>query len=384
MRTQWLHHARKVNLYIFCLGLLLPGIWSITFAASQRKQGPPKDTLYEIAFVRSDGIWTVNSDGSNLRKVYPLKNYLKRRKASKRISCAPAWSPTGDQLCFGDNEEEKLVVINRSGRVLRKIALLPYDPSQKSVYKLAHDAGYISFQKVVWTPRTNLIIAEYQESDFIYNILSWDGHRTRRIGSERDNPHFSDVSQDGQWIAYVDGETACEEVIRMRVFLENLKTHHRQQLYSTGRYHIDRLTLSPDGQRIAFARDPETVGKTKNLVGGLHVIDRREKLHQLMRSHPPYSPSRLYGDRKWSPDGHWIAFRDDERGGIYLYDLKRNKTRFLTQYGALVAWTSDSRYVITHRDEGLWRIAVPSGKAQKIVPIPADGNYASIRLKGKY
>jgi hypothetical protein len=125
MRTQWLHHSRKVNLYILCSGLLLLGLWSITFAVSQRKKTPSKDTLYEIAFVRSDGIWTVNSDGSNLRKVYPLKNYLKRHKASKRISCVPAWSPAGDKLCFRDDEEKRLVVINRSGQILHKIALLP-------------------------------------------------------------------------------------------------------------------------------------------------------------------------------------------------------------------------------------------------------------------
>jgi Tol biopolymer transport system component len=377
MRTQWLHHSRKVNLYILCSGLLLLGLWSITFAVSQRKKGSPKDTLYEIAFVRSDGIWAVNSDGSHLRKLYPLKTWLGSKQVhDKRITCAPAWSPTGDQLCFGDNKEERLVVINRSGRVLRKIALLPYDPSQKSVYELTHKPGsesyYVSFQKVVWTPRTNLIMAEYRESEFIYNVLAWDRHKTQRIGPKSRNIDVMDVSQDGQWVVYVEGRGYMDEEISdwMGIFLENLKTHRRQRVYYTKHYPVQSLGLSPDGKQICFTRAKMEGPKGLKDVDGLWMIGTDKQLRQLTRT----SSLNYHKPLLWSPNSRWIAFENiGGTYGIYLYDLKEKKVRLLGKYGLLSDWTPDSRYIITG---GPCRIAVPSGKMQEIVP---DGYYPSVR-----
>jgi hypothetical protein len=75
-KTLWL-----ALVFLFGLGLRAPG---------------RAETADLIAFLREDGVWLVNSDGTGLLRVFEIPTYMyyeekgQRLRGDERLSCAPA------------------------------------------------------------------------------------------------------------------------------------------------------------------------------------------------------------------------------------------------------------------------------------------------------
>jgi Tol biopolymer transport system component len=148
---------------------------------------------------------------------------------------------------------------------------------------------------------------------------------------------------------------------------------------------IDHPTLSPDGQRIAFAA-----------LGDLWVVSSQGgKPEQLTHD------AALEADAAWSPDGKSLAYTSDKGGGlvqIWVRDLASGKDRQLTNItdqplGA--AWSPDGTKIAFLSTDGRWGVAglevvdVASGvvtRLQPSLPQPgkptwsADGRYVAVAL----
>ena len=278
-----------------------------------------------------------------------------------------------------------LTVIDLHGKRLRSIAPLPYSVSDYRTYSEGNAqrtpeerTHYCQFRRVFW-PRPELIVAEYKEYDEPHsNIMSCDRRRNRRIGDRGRISDDCEVSSDGQQIVYVEGEHACEETVFEKIVLENLRTHRRRQLYFRRHGPVAGPSASPDTSRICFVRGRDHHRNQSKGVDGLWIVDLKQAMRRLVRM-----PFHVNSNPKWSPDGRWIAFaRHDERSGLYLYDLSKRTTRFIGKRLGIhgLTWTPDSRSLISAEGaDGVWCIAVPSGRTKMLAP---DGYFPCVR-KGR-
>jgi Tol biopolymer transport system component len=122
---------------------------------------------------------------------------------------------------------------------------------------------------------------------------------------------------------FPDGEkfvlTADDENSTMQIFTSNLDGTEFIQLTAT-EWFVNNAspTISPDGQRIAFARY-ENIGKEKSI--DLILISPDGTGEQNLTNNPAgystFSP-------KWHPDGDWIAISSGPSGETNLYLIKRD------------------------------------------------------------
>ena len=221
-----------------------------------------------IVFVRSfdsdfcdanDGIYTIRPDGSRLRDL-------------KYRGCDPAWSPKGSRLAFLTSGWEALIVVSAATGLPRRIA------------------GGGSIYSYDWSPDGSKLVFERDNEIWVVAVNGGAVRRLTRKGYTR-VAHGPLWSPDGSLILpdrYIGGE---EGLWVMRPDGEE------------ARKIVDGETgweaWSPDGARIAFARD-----------GGLFTVDRDGNDERRL---PGLSGGSEGG---WSPDGTRIAGGGETRGTL--------------------------------------------------------------------
>lgn len=148
---------------------------------------------------------------------------------------------------------------------------------------------------------------------------------------------------------------------------------------------IDKPTLSPDGQRIAFVA-----------LGDLWVVSSAGgKPEQLTHD------AALEADPAWSPDGKSLAYTSDKGGGLpqlWIRDLTTGKDRQITNISDQplgAAWSPDGKTIAFLSTDGRWGVAglevvdVASGVVTRLQPSLAqpgkptwspDGRFVAVGL----
>lgn len=230
----------------------------------------------------STEIYKMRSDGTNLLQ-------LTHNRFAESL---PAWSPNGEQIAF------------------------------------------VSAQ---WVQLSNILI------DSVVYRMDADGNNVDRV------PNFSLPSinpvwsPDGEWIAFVSGDTT-PELYKMRVDGSEV-TSLTLGLYVSG------LAWSPDGEWIAFVSHNNTLYRIRPDGSDLELVTTTDRYI--------FSPA-------WSPDGEWIMFLGDLTK-IYRIKGEGTEKQILVESDHIraAAWSPSGTFIA---------YSVFDGEEDKLFYIAADGN----------
>ena len=209
----------------------------------------------KIAYSRSDAcladpndlcmrIWTVNADGSDQRRLIPLR--LPGLLANRAVSFyQPTWSSDGRQIAY----EQSLWKTNRSN-----LYVMNADGSGRRRLTRLRNA-----RSPAWSPDGTAIAftsaPEKKGADDIF-ILALSTGKIRRLTSTKADELLPQWSPDGKRIAYERWEGDDE----YEVFVMNADGSSRRNL--SRRRGVDGSPVwSPGGELIAFARETESGGE---------------------------------------------------------------------------------------------------------------------------
>jgi Tol biopolymer transport system component len=192
-------------------------------------------------------------------------------------------------------------------------------------------------------------------------------------------------SPDGQRIAYCsERRSVARPINKATITIIPAKGGEAMELMNYDGYLVN-LDWSPDGRHIAFDYSYDRMREGPN-----HIPDLPGSARDIyIVSVTGGEPERLtridmkklsFESPRWSPDGKKIAFLWLDRTGaeetgilskppcIYTIDVEGGEPKFVTDENPMwwFCWTPDSRYIIFSNAEGLYKIPVSGGKAEKL------------------
>ena len=306
-----------------------------------------------------DAIYSVNPDGSNLRKVadgrHPLRSpdgrftLVTRRGAIVSISSGGeevvameagddyTWSPDGKRIAFqrGGN----LFMVNRDGTEERLLV----------------EGGEGGGWRPLWSPVDPMVVyynrtrpTSMDATDlFMVNIATGKSKLVLEYTFIPQVPY--PVSPDGTSLFIARSGSEAVEVM-------NLKTGEFMSVGQSGG--AQRPAWSPDGNRIVF--------EMADGVGGLHLRDLRD---QTVRELVPGRGEAVPGGAVWSPKGEVIAF--------HLMNWMEPKPSRICLINV------DGTYRMRRLAEGSWPLwaSMPSAVYPNTVTIPSPLTWGTLKYQ---
>jgi Tol biopolymer transport system component len=240
----------------------------------------------------------------------------RHRQSGPRGGGNLVWSPNGRWLAFDRGRVGSLSVVRADGRGVRRVV-----------------RGASAEIPMAWSPAGDqLVVARGRAHTQLAIVQVGDGRRVRTITEEPVGTRFSAVRWAGGRIMYGaylpsnDGEVATVRT-----------TGAGFRVLTRDGYNEDDPSPSPDGKRVAFAKDDGN---------NFWLFTMRADGSGLRRLSPP-------GRRKdrapvWSPDGKRIAFVAFARsGGLAVINADGTGLHVLakTVSGAHISWSPDGRRI---------------------------------------
>jgi Tol biopolymer transport system component len=260
----------------------------------------------------------------------------RHRRSVPRVASQLIWSPNGRWLAFNAGRAASLSLVRADGRGLRR---------------LASDASWNV--PMAWSPAGDrLVVARGQAHVQLTIVRVVDGRPVRTITQEPAGTWFSAVRWTGGRISYGaylmanDGEVATISTAGAGF-----------RLLTRDGYNENDPAPSPDGKRVAFAKDDGN---------NFWLFTMKADGSGQRRLSPP-------GRRKdrapaWSPDGKRIAFVSFAgTGGLAVINADGTGLHMLakTVSGPRISWSPDGRRIA---------FAAPVGPAIEIFTVGVDGN----------
>ena len=269
------------------------GVHSVSDMVESWITGQPGIAATRIAFERDGRIWTVDSDGANLRAV-----------TSRGLS--PDWAPNGRSIVYNvlDGTRNPVLVT---------------DVTTGTQRTLTSATSMQDFSPTVSPDGRTVVFARNSESGTELYSVPFEGGTPRRItvgrGRESIQPSFS---PDGQRIVFSSDRSGTNEVYMSDIDGTNV------ELLTSGSYgdRSDRggPAWSPDGRLVAY----------HSLNGGtwqIMTINLRDKsVRQVTTDGRNEDPS-------WAPDARHLVFTSHRSGSrqLWIVDTETGRSRQLTR-----------------------------------------------------
>ena len=275
----------------------------------------------QIAFTSSRTgnreIFVMNDDGSHPRQLTDFRTLRPGDpwKLGETYDSNPTWSPDGKRIAF--------------------VSTSSLEPEKSMVYSMtAKGAGFkellainVRLMDVSWSPDGKWMLAGGVHRIYLLNI---SGHQYRELkvfnGGGVMNPVWS---RDGKKIYFIAAMADTEAYQTYVMDIDSSQNISNIKKLTSMKYpqSIGDLAISPDGKKIAFAR---------NETGRTYLMAIMDADGSNMRSLTP--PGDNYGDPTWSPDGGRIAFDYAPDGtvgenNIYVMDPNGSNKALLTTTG---------------------------------------------------
>ncbi|WP_456428920.1 winged helix-turn-helix domain-containing protein [Rhodocaloribacter sp.] len=299
-----------------------------------------------IAFIRSV------TDGVDDTYVIPVAGGEARRLThDARTIAGLGWTPDGARLVFSSNRTGafKLWQISSGGGAPEWLASIPaYDPGSPV---LAPDGRRMAF--VDWF--------------FDFNLWRWDrdaGPPVRIIASTQWEQH-PQLSPDGARVAFASNRSGSREI-----WVAASDGTDLVRLTGFDAAYAGTPQWSPDGRTLAFAVRHDGPAD-------LYRLDAEGGKPVRLTDHPAddLNPS-------WSHDGRWIYFTSNRSGRWQIWKMPSDggAASMLTHeggYAAREAPDGQSVYFTRRTEPGLWRTSTRGGPAERILDVPAVGDWGN-------
>ena len=258
-----------------------------------------------VLFVRSNQLWSVDSDGEGLRLIPGTADAL-----------SPAWNATGNMIAYsmlpGESGPSRIVVRDmEAGRTWSsRVAATNTQPAfSPDGSQLVYSAGSDAFD--------------------LYSVMPFGPEPPRRLTARRQSLNTSPTfSPDGRKIAFTSGILGHPEV-----YIIDADGSNAELLTSSGfgdELYRSNPSWSPDGLRVTFQ---------SRINGSFQIMTiavRDRSTRQLTSEGENEDPS-------WAPDGRHIVFVSSRTGSrqLWVIDAESSRARQLTR-GARVqnpAWS---------------------------------------------
>ena len=185
-------------------------------------------------------------------------------------------------------------------------------------------------------------------------VVAGNGQWLRMLAEAGMAPALS-ISPDGKSMLYASCEAFDEHGDRFsepELMLADLSQPHAGPQRLTTNEVLDYYPAwSPDGERVAFLRGARNATvRDEEPAGGLHIMRPDGSDVRSVRG-----GEALLGPPRWSPDGRWLAFVNDDREngpGLYIVNADLSGLRRLADSLSWPAWSPDSQRLAFVRRDG--------------------------------
>lgn len=246
-----------------------------------------------IMFNRNGTLWTVDSDGANVRQLPGISSGF-----------SPAWHPNGRMIAYSSYADDGSHVYVRE--------------------LLTGNARRVSFDIGVnltpaFSPDGKAVVFAYgSDASDLWSVQLQGGEGPVRItvgrGSENVQPTFS---PDGRRLAFTSGRLG-----RPEIYITDADGTNPQWLTTTGfgdqSYRSDP-SWAPDGRSVAF----QTQIEGRFQVATINLRDRSVKQHTI---------EGINEQPSWSPDGRHLVFTSNRGGSrqMWILDTESGRMRQIT------------------------------------------------------
>ncbi len=189
-----------------------------------------------------------------------------------------------------------------------------------------------------------------------------DGSEVIRLTSDSLQVFMGHWSSDGRYLALM----AREPGHAWRIYLLQVEGGALKPVLQESRNEADP-TFSADGEKIAFGRVSDVMGKEEG-PRQLEIVDLRTgKVEAIPGSDGLFSP-------RWSPDGRYIAALSLDQRRLLLFDTASRAWRTLAETTAAdPVWSADSRAIFFHAAlaemQPIYRISIGDGRMQQVADL---------------
>ncbi len=326
--------------------LLVRKFWLIVFlllvfpclkCTGDREKTIPSALKDKIVFLCSDGICTINSDGTDLKVIVPAEN--------EGPFSDTRWSPDKRKIGFTGHVDgdARIFLVNSDGSH-RRVLGLPKEslriPDKK--YDLAF-AG--------WSPSGKYVLYRYHEfiGNVHYGIMTVKGKVVTTLGSRR--PSFGGDDN----VVYVVYYHASKITVGADIFMYNINTKEKRNLTNTGGQRPIGFYpfLSPDGKLVAFTYYGVSQDESKReLVYELWITQSAGSGKRKLASWRKDFEGHWLRSVKFSPDGQMIMFIRDEGGKSRIYIVNTDGTGLQAITDRIVkatggaSWSPDGEQIV--------------------------------------
>jgi len=336
---------------------------------------------------RTSHLWELSADGRNLHEMFPGWH-------EQEGECCGSWTGDGKYFVFearpqGANQVPQLWAVRETGNFWHKVNPEPvqltsgatayFDPlpgkDGKTLFAVAgftrgelerYNArakafvpflGGISAQDVSFSKDGKWVAYVTYPEGILWRAKS-DGSEKLQLSSPPVYAMLPTWSPDGTNIAFYSN---TERGAPSRIYVVPAAGGATQELMPKLSGNQADPSWSPDGDRLAFAGVANADGTA------IHVLDMKtQQITTLPGSDGLFSP-------RWSPDGKYIVAMPSDSSGLSIFDFKTQKWLVLAKgIVGYPCWSHDARFVYFSRrgpDEGIERVAVPSGKVEPVVSL---------------